>query len=901
MDPDNGLDRVAASSRIVIPRAPAALRLPERATLAGALIGIVALLTYTDSLWKWDQLIYDWQIRTWARAPDEAIAIVAIDERSLSALGRWPWSRAVHADLLDRLTAAGTRSVGLDIVFAEPNAGDPQGDQRLAQAITENARTVLPVVNEEQRLGGQLIELLPIPSLVEAAARLGHVDRQLDADAITRSAYLKAGLGAPHWPSFALAMLSVYESERWQAIPGLRHEGGAERFPPAWVRDHQIWIPFAGPPGHIPRVSFVDVLTGRVPAETLADKFVLVGATAAGLGDLLPTPVSGERNPMPGVEVVANELDTLLQGLWVLPVSFQWQVLLTSLLVLAPLFLYSRYPRWSLAVGVGFGCGILALSVILLRSGQYWFAPATALVTLFGTYAVWSWRRLVQSVRYLNQALRRLSSEPAAVHWSEARELGEAMAFLSNLLPVTGCAILDDRGDVRESWGRLPAVASHRPEVGAWLIELPAVWTAMHHAGAGWQVGFTWAADRAPDSAALRLLSNVAHRSPGGEPPTLRSRTPGEAMQVRIQQVQAATDRLQVMRRFITDTLAHMAHGVVVANGLGRVLMANSRAADYLGVSESEALTETPFDRLLRKLDIPSGENPIDLIRSVLLDGQVVEVAATTPAGKDVMVQISPYSYGQDLTGGLLLNLADVTALKESERRRQELMAFLSHDLRAPLTSIIAATSVARIKPESVEEPEFVDGIQQNAQRTLQLADDFLQLARAETVDYGTFAPVNVTLVAYAAIDSVHPLVKSKNMHLDSDLPDDAQLLGDGKLLERTFVNLLTNAIKYSPAGGEIGVGIVIEDDRIHCWVRDTGYGIADDAIPRLFKRFERIHRDEHAGEPGSGLGLSFVKTVVERHRGVIKVDSEVGAGTCIHLYFPVWRPPSDVNSFPDA
>ncbi|MDH3640177.1 MAG: CHASE2 domain-containing protein, partial [Gammaproteobacteria bacterium] len=602
--------------------------------MAAALIGLVALLTYTDSLWNWDQLIYDWQIRTWSRAPDDAITIVAIDERSLSELGRWPWSRAVHAELVERLAGAGVRAVGLDVVFAEPNADEPEGDNRLVQAVSDLGRVVLPVVNEERRLGGQLVELLPIPALAEAAAQLGHVDRQLDADAITRSAYLKAGLGTPHWPSFALAMLMVHQPKQWVAIPGLRHRSSGDRFPPAWTRDHQIWIPYAGPPGRIPRVSFVDVLRGGVPLENFKNKFVLVGATAAGMGDLLPTPVSGDRNPMPGVEVVANELDTLIQNLSVLPVPFGWRVLVTSLLVLAPLLLYSRYPRWSLAVGVGFGIVVLVFSVMLLRLAHYWFAPATALVTLFATYAVWSWRRLVQSVRYFNQALRRLSNEPAGVHWTQAPELGEAMEFLSGLLPVTGCAVLDDRGNVKGSWGKLPAVASHRPELGAWLIELPALWMSISRTGPPWQLGFTWNDDRPPDTAALRLLSNAGIPFAGGGERS--PRTPVEAMQARIQQVQAATDRLQVMRRFITDTLAHMAHGVVVANGLGRVLMANSRAAGYLGESDANGLTDAPFARLLQKLDIQSGEDPMDLLRAVLLDGETVEAAARTLSGQDV-------------------------------------------------------------------------------------------------------------------------------------------------------------------------------------------------------------------------------------------------------------------------
>ena len=122
------------------------------------------------------------------------------------------------------------------------------------------------------------------------------------------------------------------------------------------------------------------------------------------------------------------------------------------------------------------------------------------------------------------------------------------MEFLSGLLPVTGCAVLDDRGNVQSSWGNLPAVPSHKPELGAWLIELPALWISIGRTGSPWQLGFTWGGDRPPDSPALGLLSNLGNAFAGGDERT--PRTPVEAMQARIQQVQAATDRLQVMRRF---------------------------------------------------------------------------------------------------------------------------------------------------------------------------------------------------------------------------------------------------------------------------------------------------------------------------------------------------------------
>ena len=311
--------------RFVIPKVLQSWQLNEQLILSLALVALALALDTSAFLWEWDQVVYDLQIQYWNRAPADDVVIVAIDEQSLDELGRWPWARSTHAELLKKLTRASARVVGLDVIFAEPDAGTAGDDQRLTDAVSDNGRVVLPVINGQTRLGGQLFEILPIPALSSAAAKLGHVDRQLDLDAIARSAYLRAGLGNPHWPSFALAMLELADPDSWSDLPGLRNPASSDASPYRWTRDYQIWVAYAGPPGHFPRVSYVDVLRDRVSDDLFADKFVFVGATAVGLGDLLPTPVSGDRQPMPGVEIVANEFDTLRRGLAILPLPTLWR------------------------------------------------------------------------------------------------------------------------------------------------------------------------------------------------------------------------------------------------------------------------------------------------------------------------------------------------------------------------------------------------------------------------------------------------------------------------------------------------------------------------------------------------------------------------------------------------
>jgi signal transduction histidine kinase len=296
---------------------------------------------------------------------------------------------------------------------------------------------------------------------------------------------------------------------------------------------------------------------------------------------------------------------------------------------------------------------------------------------------------------------------------------------------------------------------------------------------------------------------------------------------------------------------------------------------------------EQSLTDFLDRLEVTSEDTMSRVLQRVLLDGETVQVAARAPGGQDMLVQVSPFDYEQDDLSGVLVNLADVTALRESERRRQALMAFLSHDLRTPLASILAVIDIAKLKPEKLEDPKYIENIEHNARRTLKLADDFLYLSRAESAETTSFGDADLVNVALNAFDAVEAQATAKQIRLTKKLPPTAPLVGDAALLERALTNLLSNAVKYSPEKAQVTLGIELVDGQLHCWVEDTGYGIADEDRPKLFARFKRIKREEHQHEIGSGLGLAFVKTVIERHHGTIELESHIGQGSCFHIYLP--------------
>jgi len=861
------------------------LRVPERFLLAAILVALVTGLLLSGWSWKLDQLFYDWKIQHTPRAPAPEILIVAVDEKSLEEMGRWPWSRSVHARLVNKLAAAGARVVGLDILFSETASNDPNGDRELVDAVASSGHVVLPVVNTEHTLGGQLVESLPYGALADAAAAIGHVERQLDPDAIVRSTYLKGGLQTLRWPSFALAMLTIAYPERGGDLPGLRAPSSDDPTAMAWVRDHQIWIPFAGPPGTIPRASYVDVVNDRLDPAIFAGALVVVGATAVGLGDLLPTPVSGHSQPMPGVEIVANELDVLLAGLAIRPVDTIWWWCIAVLLVLAPALLYSRFPRWSLLIWGGFILLNIGLSMLLLHYTRYWYAPATAFIVQGITYPMWSWRRLVQTLIYLNRALRDLHGERVVPEAISGLPLSESMSFLRCIVPVSGAVVLDESHRQLDAWGDAPdpPVIGQVP-AGEWRVHGADAWNRIQSGENSLYFGVRFQTDAGPDSADLDLLTPAALNFGARTEDTPRNVV--ELMQRRLQQVQAATEKIQFMRRFVADTVAEMAQGVVVTDGLGHVMLANARAEKYLGVDESGRLEKREITELLFKLEIEGAYNWPEILRTAMVDDKPVEMPVRTRDGLHLLVQLSSFVYNANRNRGLLMSLADVSSLRESERQRRQLRAFISHDLRSPLSSILAITGIAREDPGRIGS-EMLDRIDNHAHRTIELVEDFLEFNRAQTADWGTFQNLNLSVVVHDAIDSVADKASMKKIRLVRRLPDEAPVTGDPALLERALINLLDNAIKYSPPQTVVSIGIEETPHEVRCTVEDAGHGIPAEDKDRIFEQYYRSGARREGRPPGLGLGLPFVQVCMERHRGRVEVDSEIGRGSRFALVFP--------------
>ncbi|MEP6908133.1 MAG: diguanylate cyclase, partial [Pseudoxanthomonas sp.] len=283
-----------------------------------------------------------------------------------------------------------------------------EGDAMLSQALIRSGKVVLPVYAEAEHLNGPSVELMPIPEFAASAAALGHVDMPVDSDGVARSMFLRAGLGSPHWPSLALALSQLgSNADPATELPGLRITETEEASPHRWVRDYRVLVPYANPPAGFQTVSYVDVLKGRVPSSLLRGRWVVVGVTAAGMGNDLATPGSYAATPrLSGIDYQANALNMLVRNDAVSPMSLPLQIAVSIVMVILPLLLLGvpvLRPIWRLIV-----VAVLAIPLLswcLLSFAHIWYPPMAALLVLaLGLCSM--------SLRVLRRTRRQAQSDP---------------------------------------------------------------------------------------------------------------------------------------------------------------------------------------------------------------------------------------------------------------------------------------------------------------------------------------------------------------------------------------------------------------------------------------------------------------------------------------------------------
>lgn len=360
-----------------------------------------------------------------------------------------------------------------------------------------------------------------------------------------------------------------------------------------------------------------------------------------------------------------------------------------------------------------------------------------------------------------------------------------------------------------------------------------------------------------------------------------------------IESLSQAIINARELRRFIADCFDQLPDATLATDMAGRVTMSNADAETLftsLMIPETERRRIEPL--LARFRDGPHG-NPVTFPFGGTrpdLSLQQQEKEVLTDDGRVFSIRSTAQVSGDGVQTGWIIRFIDVSEAKSAQRQREAILQLLTHDMRSPQTSILALLETA--DPARIDDV-IAGRIRHYAQRTLGLADGFVQLARAEALAYA-LEEVNLADILMDAIDDLWPQMTAKSIQVET-VGQDAQLLvlGDRSLLTQVLVNIIGNAVKYSGEGTSITCLLSERPGKdgkplAACSITDEGPGIAPEHRQVIFERFQRGPMGAGRQIPGVGLGLSLVHTVITRHKGEIECDSVPGEGATFTILLPM-------------
>lgn len=348
----------------------------------------------------------------------------------------------------------------------------------------------------------------------------------------------------------------------------------------------------------------------------------------------------------------------------------------------------------------------------------------------------------------------------------------------------------------------------------------------------------------------------------------------------RLQESQATTEG---ERRKLASVLENMTDGVISTDRKGRVVLINEAALNMLKLSE-ELVLKRPISSVLRLDTQYTFEQLVQLNDSLSLDFSTAE--------RPYILRAS-FSVTQKETGfvnGLIVVLHDNTEQEKIDMERREFVSNVSHELRTPLTtmrSYLEALADGAWKNEEIA-PSFLHVTQTETERMIRLVEDLLKLSRMDSDDYD----LNKELVEFNSffnfIIDRFEMSKSQNVHFRRLLPPSELFVElDTDKMTQVIDNIISNALKYSPDGGDIYFTVSVLDKYIKVTISDGGMGIPIENVNRIFDRFYRADRARSRAMGGTGLGLAISREMIEAHGGEIWAESEEGKGTTIFFTLP--------------
>jgi two-component system phosphate regulon sensor histidine kinase PhoR len=360
----------------------------------------------------------------------------------------------------------------------------------------------------------------------------------------------------------------------------------------------------------------------------------------------------------------------------------------------------------------------------------------------------------------------------------------------------------------------------------------------------------------------------------------------GTQLRNKIEEISNEKDYLQTILKGMTE-------GVLVVDGRAHILMVNDALRQLLSLS-SDVSDRMPVE-IIRNAELE------EAIRKAIRDGENISLELDLSKAGEKTIEVSVVSIhtsstrmeqdGEGIRGAVAV-FHDITRLKQLEKIRQDFVANVSHELRTPLTTIkgYAETLLDGALKED-QAFQFVQVIQRHTDRLTKIVEDLLMLSKIETKEFQLkMETISLPNLMDDIIDFVKKPAEKKKISVSRhEILPSLAIWADRSYLEQILINLLDNAIKYTPEGGNVTVSAVEKDSKdIQFSIEDSGIGIPKEDLSRIFERFYRVDKGRSKELGGTGLGLSIVKHLVQAHGGRVWVESQLGKGSIFYFTLPI-------------
>ncbi|PYS49343.1 MAG: hypothetical protein DMF68_10270 [Acidobacteria bacterium] len=622
--------------------------------------------------------------------PPNDIVIVAVDDASLQQVGNWPWPRSVMASVLDKITSANPRAVGLDVIYAENS--DAADDKLLTEAIRHSGRVVLPAQLIESDSAQSDIQrgtsawLMPLPEIKGAAASVGHAHADPDVDGVLRTIQLSKSdaEGTRLW-AFGLETLRVSEAipadqieERRDSLRlgryeiAIHDEAEQSSIPGVTIiRPNEMFINYIGPPGTFHYYSIADVLNDKVPASTFTNKIVLVGAVAQTMGDTRITPFvayGGAENRsgtgMPGVEVHANVIETIRRKAYLRPVSDSLSFAVALLVILIASTLIRLLDGWRAVASLIAFLALIIIGSLYAFNHLFIIPPVVPMLTGFFTAVpLLLLNNSIMASRDLDNKLETLAriQERFMSHKATEETFQTSLSFIASILRADTVALFQKAAS--DAY-RLKAYAGHRPNdderssginekeivddksslsLRAPLVESTEVLGELLVKRSATAKPFTENERQLAREFAATLVAELraAERNSELQAQSLTLHLPHNIIW-KLRAVDDITAHLIARIGFMNRVFTSMTDGLLVADITGRIVFANPAAIHFWDDLDVDALSERSLSELFVERKVFDLERLREIMRAVMSGRSVqMEVEQVTRAGRLYTLQFS--------------------------------------------------------------------------------------------------------------------------------------------------------------------------------------------------------------------------------------------------------------------